>query len=354
MKDKIKVGILFGGQSAEHEVSCRSAEFVYRSIDRERFEPFLIGIDKEGRYHYLKGHEDSLLNCTWTEYVEDDRVCFSQGDQAFFMETGGEKVFLDVAFPVLHGPNGEDGKLQGLFEFTGLPYVGCNTISSAICMDKDMTKKLMAAEGISQVPYFCLYEEDENSDEDVATRASDIGYPVFVKPCNMGSSVGVSKVEGEEELFEAIAEAFKYDDKVLVEKGLDVLELEVAAFGKRNDFKLSTVGAIRPNETFYDYETKYLTNDAEFDIPAPLSKKEEEELRGMAKKAFRAAMCYGLSRIDFLMDRKDRKIYFNEINTLPGFTAISLYPKLMEFDGMGPMQLISGLIDLALERGGRL
>lgn len=350
MSKKRNVGILFGGQSAEHEVSCRSAKFIYESIDREKFSPFLIGIDKQGHYYHLEQRIESLSDCTWLDFVSEHKVCFSEGERSFFIEREEGIIFLDVIFPALHGPNGEDGKIQGLFEFTGIPYVGCDPISSAICMDKEVTKRIMKLEGINQVKYLCLYRGDEKMNEEIASFAEQIGYPLFVKPANMGSSVGVSRAENHEELLSAIDIAFEYDVKVIVEQAVNALELEIAAFGDRKNCNLSTVGCIKPHNKLYDYESKYLTNDADFYIPAPITKEEEEELKVAALKAFRAAMCYGLARIDFLMDKDTKDLYFNEINTMPGFTAISLYPQLMMFDGLTAEELITGLIESAFER----
>lgn len=350
MTKKLNVAILFGGQSPEHEVSCCSAKFIYESMDHEKFLPFLIGIDKQGYYYHIKEQLESLSDCTWLDHVTKERVCFSEGGASFFLESEGETIFFDVVFPALHGPNGEDGKIQGLFEFTGIPYVGCDPISSAICMDKEVTKRIMSLEDINQVEYVAFRREDFVDNKDVIVSAESIGYPLFIKPANMGSSVGVSKAENREELLQAIDIAFQYDSKVIVEQSVNALELEIAVFKDKKDCIFSTVGCIKPRNRLYDYESKYLTNAADFYIPAPISKEKESELRNMAKKAFRAAMCYGLSRIDFLMDKDTQEIYFNEINTLPGFTSISLYPQLMQFDGIEPKELVTRLIESALER----
>lgn len=350
MSEKRNVGILFGGQSAEHEVSCRSAKFIYENIDREKFVPFLIGIDKQGHYYHLEQKIESLSDCTWLDFVSRHKVCFSEGVRSFFIEKEEGVVFLDVIFPALHGPNGEDGNIQGLFEFAGIPYVGCDPLSSAICMDKEVTKRIMKLEGINQVEYLCLYRDEEKISEEIVSFVEQVGYPLFVKPANMGSSVGVSRVENYEELLIAIDIAFEYDVKVLLERAVNALELEIAVFGDRKNCTLSTVGCIKPHNKLYDYESKYLTNDADFYIPAPITKEEEEALKEIALKAFRVSMCYGLARIDFLMDKDTKDLYFNEINTMPGFTAISLYPQLMMFDGMTAEELITGLIESAFER----
>jgi len=346
---KQNIAILFGGKSEEHEVSCRSAKYIFENVDRDKYRPFLIGIDKLGNYYYMKEcNIEHLIDCTWTDFIETNEVCFSKGDERFTLQLQGEKIVFDVVFPALHGPNGEDGKLQGLMEFVNIPYVGCNSISSAICMDKEITKRLVGIEGVRQVPYVILHGGVVA--EEKLLEMEEIGYPLFVKPANMGSSVGVSKAENQQELLQAIRVASKYDDKVIVEKGIDALELEIAALGDGKDAYFSTVGCIKPRDIFYDYDSKYLTNDADFYIPAPISFEKETELREMARKAYTAMLCEGLSRIDFFMDKETQEIYFNEINTMPGFTAISLYPQLMDYDGVGAKELIGRLIDYAWKR----
>ncbi len=349
----MNVAVLFGGQSPEHEVSCRSAKFIYENLCREKYNAFLIGIDKSGNYYYLKENIDSLQNCTWMEFVENNKVSFSTGMERFVIETGEEKIKIDLVIPAMHGPNGEDGRIQGLMEFVGIPYVGCNSISSAICMDKEVTKRIMAEAGVRQVPYVAVCSYCEFDMVRLSERVSEIGYPVFIKPSNMGSSVGISKANNENELSAAMNKAFEYDDKIIIEKGVDAIELEVGALGNQNDFILSTIGCIQPRDVFYDYDSKYLTNDADFYIPAPISEEKREELLDMAKKAYSAALCEGLCRIDFFMDKNTQVIYFNEINTMPGFTAISLYPKLMKYDGIEASELLDRLIDLAVERSRR-
>lgn len=345
MNDKKNVAVIFGGVSPEHEVSCRSAAFVFSCINTDKYNPYLIGISKNAEYYFYNADISHLYE-DWEKYGKKNSVVFDIAQREFYIK-GENRIDIDVVFPVIHGPNGEDGKLQGALNCCGLPFVGCDVISSAVCMDKDVAKRLFVEAGLKIVPYFNI-EKKLNANH--LKQAEILGYPLFVKPANMGSSVGIYKVNDENELKKAVELSFKYDSKLLVEKAIDAFELETAALEYEEDVIISTVGEINLKKGFYDYKSKYETDDADFFIPAEITPEESETIKHMAKKAFHATCCKGLSRVDFFMDRNTRQIYINEINTMPGFTKISLYPQLMEFDGIPAKKLIDILIDNALKR----
>ena len=355
MEKKITVGILFGGRSAEHEVSLQSAKNVFDAIDRSRFEPVLIGIDKSGRW----------LLCDAARFLRnsDDPGKISlnpQGDAvALVPQSGGVLSFLggvsnssgniklDVVFPILHGPFGEDGTIQGLLKLAGVPFVGSGVLGSAAGMDKDIMKRLFRDAGISIGKFLAFRSHD--SIPPFAEITSALGNPVFVKPANMGSSVGISKANDEQEFRAALREAFQYDSKIVIEKFIKGREIECAVLGNENP-RASVPGEIIPTHDFYSYDAKYLDdNGAALAIPAKLDSGQQERIQELSVKAFEALSCEGLARVDFFLC-EDGNIIINEINTIPGFTKISMYPKLWEASGIGYAQLISRLIELALER----
>jgi D-alanine-D-alanine ligase len=397
MKKKLRIGILFGGRSGEHEVSLVSAASILKAIDRSKYEVVPIGIDKQGRW--LSGDEAQRLlgnNAAPVPLAADPDAEFAaaaavlrSGEPLSIPPLPASKLVvkslqvsaptelaqpvnpltaaLDIIFPVLHGTFGEDGTIQGLLELADIAYVGSGVLGCSCAMDKDAMKRLFAAAGLPQTPYVSLLRNDWRADPKRATRLIEksLTYPLFVKPANLGSSVGISKVHNRAELAPAIDLAASFDRKIVVEQGVGgpgvkPRELEVGVLG--NDApEASVVGEIVPNKEFYDYESKYADSEQPSIpiIPTKLSKAETRQIREMAVAAFRACDCAGLARVDFLMeparDSKGRKIkkpriLLNEINTMPGFTGISMYPKLWQASGLSYKKLIDRLIELALER----
>jgi D-alanine-D-alanine ligase len=387
MKKKLRVGILFGGRSGEHEVSLLSAASVLKALDRTRYEVVPIGITKEGRW-LVSGEAERLLAGEFpdssTLRAGDPQhtapaALLAKGEGVIVPPVPGgalvpferpaaalspaqEVLQMDVVFPVLHGTFGEDGTMQGLFELAGLAYVGSGVLGSATGMDKEVMKRLFSAAGLPITKHVTFLRNDwkKNPRKVVARLEAELKYPLFVKPANLGSSVGISKVHDRKELGPAIEMAAGFDRKIVVEQGVGgrgnrskmgkARELEVAVLG--NDEPIaSVVGEIVPGKEFYDYEAKYLSEGSQAIIPAKLTKQQSKQVQAMALDAFRACDCAGLARVDFLMEAGDSgRLYLNEINTMPGFTSISMYPKLWEASGVKYRDLITRLIELALER----
>ena len=371
MAKKLRVGILFGGRSGEHEVSLLSAASILKAIDRDKFDVTPIGITKEGRW-LAAGDARGLLEAGASVAPRH----FRAGDPettpgAKLLQEGMPTLLapepahssshavaaLDVVFPVLHGTFGEDGTIQGLFELAGIPYVGSGVLGSAAGMDKDVMKRLFAQAGLPIVKHITVLraEWEKSPRKTVAQIEATLRYPLFVKPANLGSSVGISKAHDRKELGPALKLAARYDRKLVIEQGVGgkkgrARELEVAVLG--NDApKASVVGEIIPGKEFYDYEAKYLSEGSVPIIPAKITPSEARKIREMAVSAFRACDLSGLARVDFLMEPDGkRRIYLNEVNTLPGFTQISMYPKLWEATSVSYKDLITRLIELALER----
>jgi D-alanine-D-alanine ligase len=393
MKKKLRVGILFGGRSGEHEVSLLSAASVLKAIDRTRYEVVPIGITKQGRW-LVSGDAERLLSGdfpdTGTLRAGDPQhtapaALLAKGQGVIVppmpAEEGGrggalvpferdassispthDVLQLDVVFPVLHGTFGEDGTMQGLFELAGLAYVGSGVLGSATGMDKEVMKRLFHAAGLPITKHvtFLRHEWQKAPKKVIAKLEAALKYPLFVKPANLGSSVGISKAHDRKELGPAIDLATGFDRKIVVEQAVGARgnrakmgkarELEVAVLGN-DEPKASVVGEIVPGKEFYDYEAKYLSEGSVAIIPAKLTKKQSQQVQAMALDAFRACDCAGLARVDFLLEAGDSgRLYLNEINTMPGFTSISMYPKLWDASGMKYRDLISRLIELALER----
>jgi len=378
--NKLRVGILFGGRSGEHEVSLLSAASVLKAINKDKYEVVPIGITKEGRW-LTDSHAERLLHgekesgrhlragdpqstpgaalLARGEAVIVPPVPQSHGLAPFESEAaaGQKGIDVDVIFPVLHGTFGEDGTIQGLFELADIPYVGAGVLGSAAGMDKDVMKQLFAGAGLAIVKHVTILRSQWEKDPKKASKLieSKLKYPVFVKPANLGSSVGISKAHDRKELGPAIEMAAGYDRKIVIEQGVGgkkkkARELECSVLGN-DDPQASTVGEIVPGAEFYDYNAKYLDEGSQLVIPAKLSKKQTKQLQEMAIRAFQAVDCSGLARVDFLMEPgANGKIYLNEINTMPGFTSISMYPKLWAASGLGYSDLIDRLIQLALER----
>jgi D-alanine-D-alanine ligase len=348
--------VLFGGRSAEHEISCVSARSVIDALDPETTEVVPIGITRDGSWHLLPGPPALPAETgRMTEIVAAAGAAVElavQSGNSELVAADGSRRPIDVVFPVLHGPHGEDGAVQGLLELAGVPYVGAGVLGSALGMDKAVQKALFVAAGLSVVPYQVVREPEWSEDpEGVAARAAGLGYPLFTKPATLGSSVGITKVHGSSELEAGMAEAFRYTRKALVEKGMEgIREIECAVLGN-DDPVASIAGEIVPTgHEFYDYEAKYLDeHGAQLLIPADLKPDVMEQVQRMAVIAFRAIDCAGMARVDFFL-RGDEEVWVNEINTIPGFTHISMYPKLWEASGLSYPKLIERLLDLALER----
>jgi D-alanine-D-alanine ligase len=370
MAKKLRVGILFGGRSGEHEVSLLSAASVLRAIDRDKFDVTPIGITREGRWlaatdanHLLNGDMSAVsrrLRAGDPDATPGAKL-LHEGIPTLLAPVPGPQgpqgKAIDVVFPVLHGTFGEDGTIQGLFELAGIAYVGSGVLGSAAGMDKDVMKRLFVEAGLPIVKHVTLLRADweKNPRKAVAQVEKSLRYPVFVKPANLGSSVGISKAHDRKELGPALTLAAKYDRKLVVEQGVGgkkarAREFEVAVLGN-DDPKASVVGEIVPGKEFYDYEAKYLAEGSVPVIPARLSRAETKKIREMAVAAFRACDLAGLARVDFLMEPDGKqRIFVNEVNTMPGFTQISMYPKLWEASGLSYTGLITRLIELALER----
>lgn len=342
---KKKVAILFGGQSTEHEVSRVSASSVLRNIDLSKYDLYPIGITKDGKWFEYTGSIDKIENGDWEK------------DEFYKAPNGQEILFnkeVDVVFPVMHGLYGEDGTIQGLCKLVGLPCVGPGVMASAVCMDKVYTKYLLEDFGIKQADYVVVnaHEYDKEKERLLQTIEDKLGYDVFIKPSNSGSSVGISKAHNRNELEVGLEKALVYDRKILVEKAINAREVEVAVLG--NDEPIAaTPGEIVPANEFYDYEAKYSNAESKLLIPANLSEDKLEFVRQEAIKIYKILDCAGMSRVDFLVDKDTEEVYLNEINTIPGFTKISMYPKMWQADGKAYRDLISELIELAVERNNR-
>ena len=356
---RIRVGVLFGGQSAEHSVSLASATSVMRALDPARYEVVPMGITRGG--HWLAGGDPLRALHSGVEAAAPTPEVAAPPGQALAvrpaartplaLEAARSLDTLDVIFPVLHGPNGEDGTIQGLLEVAGVPYVGSGVLGSALGMDKIVMKGLFTAAGLPVGPYVAVSRVDwERDPADVQARCeAALTYPLFAKPANMGSSVGITKIHEPSEFARALTRAARYDRRLVVEQGLDAREIECSVLG--NDHPVASVcGEIVPAREFYDFRAKYLDNDSALLIPADLSAAVAEEVRRLAVAAFQAIDAAGMARVDFFVARDDGRVYVNEINTIPGFTAISMYPKLWEASGLPYPALVDRLITLALER----
>lgn len=357
-KKHLRVGVLYGGRSGEHEVSLRSARSVMAAMDDERYTIVPIGIAKDGRWYMADGF--ASIDGGEAAAVAGREVALLPvpgigGVMAVDAAPGGgagEVVPLDVIFPVLHGPFGEDGTVQGVLEMANMPYVGAGVLGSSAAMDKEIMKHLFLRHGLPVLKYatFLRRRWEQQPDSVLDAIEEEFRYPVFVKPANMGSSVGISKASDRPGLAAAMDEAARYDRKIVVEQGLEhPRELEVSVLGN-DDPRASVVGEIKPGAEFYDYEAKYIADTSELVIPADLDEGTAETVRRMAVEAFQAVDCAGLGRVDFLASRDMEEIYVNEINTLPGFTSISMYPKLWEASGLPYHRLIDELIGLAFDR----
>ncbi len=351
---KLKLGVIFGGMSTEHDVSITSGTSVIKNLNKEKYEIYPIYIGKDGKwYEYSK--TVSKIDILQVGEEIDEKVLISNPIE-YLQE-------CDVIFPVLHGLYGEDGTIQGMLEILKKPYVGCKVLSSSICMDKAYAKIIFERAGINQAKYVYIKKENENyiyvdnnfSEENstlekIANIVEEkLSYPVFVKPSNSGSSVGIKKAHNKEELINSIKYAGEFDRKILIEENINGREVECAVLGNK-DAKASCVGEILPAEDFYTFDAKYKNAESRIVMPSEIPENISEEIRSMAVKAFKAADCTGLSRVDFFIENDTNRVIINEINTLPGFTQISMYPKLWEKMGVGYSDLLDKLIELALQK----
>ena len=347
MNNKKNGGIIFGGKSGEYDVSLLSAYNVINGIDKEKYDLTLIGISLEGKFYIYKGDVEKIKNNEWIDDSENLISEFSLFDDEIIKN-------IDIIFPVLHGQNGEDGRIQGLFEMMNKPYVGCEVMTSAVCMDKDIAKRVFKSVDIPVVDDVLVFNTDIESDkllnETIEKCEKNLPYPMFVKPVNMGSSVGISKAKDRQGLIDALKKAVQFDTKILVEKAINAREIEVAVLGNSHP-EASYPGEIVSCKEFYDYEAKYLSgDDSRIDIPAKVSDDIIEKIRTYAVRAFKAVGGSGLSRVDFFLDKDNGNLYLNEVNTLPGFTNISMYAKMWDYMGVKYSDLIDKLIDLGFER----
>ena len=372
---KLRVGVIYGGRSGEHEVSVASAASIIKHLDRGRYEPVPIRIEKDGRWTLADKTPTAISAADVIEQArlegarsirpgreahlvahpgEDTVLAIERGSDSRADATGAATVTgvgLDVVFPVLHGPYGEDGTVQGLLELANVPYVGAGVLGSAVGMDKAVMKTLFAARDLPVGPYSVVLRPEWNrSASAVISRiAGELGYPVFVKPANLGSSVGISKVKAPEDLAAALRLAAGHDRRVLIERAVVGIEIEVAVLGN-DDPEASIPGEIVPSREFYDYEAKYLDEGSKALIPAPLTASQAAEVQRLSIAAFRAVDGAGMARVDFLIAGESGEMYVNEVNTIPGFTTISMYPKMWEASGVSYTELVDRLITLALER----
>ncbi len=352
---KLNVAVIFGGKSNEHDVSVVSATHVIKSIPKDKYNVTCIGITKKGHWVKYIGDVDDIATGKWAEHP-DNIPCILSPDPLHkgFIVLGEDgrisQLKADCIFPVLHGKNGEDGTIQGLFDMSEIPYVGCDLISSANCMDKEFTHTILEAHGIKMAKWCSMLEcELDNLNQKCDEMESELTYPMFVKPANCGSSVGVSKVKNRDELKAGIKTAFSHDKKVIVEQGIVGIECECAVMGNEKPFA-STVGEIcSANDELYDYDAKYNDAASQTIIPARFSEDTINAIREQAVKAYKSIGCCGLARVDFFLS-ENNEIILNELNTLPGHTPISMYPKLMEHEGISFEQQEDKLIQLALER----
>lgn len=349
---KIRVAIIFGGRSAEHEVSIQSAKNVYNSLDKDKYEPILIGIDKQGRW-LLNQPAQLLLTASNPKLAKlnksSQEVSLIQKDRStkLIRVTDHQNVgSIDVVFPVLHGPFGEDGTIQGMLKLLNIPFVGPSVLGSALGMDKDAMKRLLNHAGIPTAKFLVFRKGDKFKFEDVKRG---MGLPFFVKPANLGSSVGISKVKNAKEFKKAVEYAFEFDSKILIEEYIKGREIECSILGNENPIA-SIPGEVIPTHEFYSYEAKYIDeNGAQLIIPAKLPKRTVKKVQDLAIKTFKTLYCEGMARVDFFL-KNNGEVVVNELNTIPGFTQISMYPKLWEASGISYPQLVDRLIQLALER----
>ncbi|MCK4744767.1 D-alanine--D-alanine ligase [Candidatus Parcubacteria bacterium] len=352
MEKKLKIGLIFGGKSAEHEVSIMSAKNIYGGLKLNRYKIILIGIDKKGCWRLVSKDcfQNIIKGLKKISDFENKKIAAIPQSNGEFMLLDNKKeiIKIDIAFPILHGPFGEDGTAQGMFKIIDVPFVGPDVLGAAIGMDKVLMKRILKEQKIP-IADFLYFTKNQKREINYNKIADCLRLPFFVKPANLGSSVGISKVNNQNEFQNAIDDAFKYDKKIIIEECVVGREIECSVLGNEEP-KASIPGEVKLNDEFYSYETKYISEDgAKTEIPAKLPADTIEEIKKMAVKTFKALDCEGMGRVDFFLT-KQNQIIVNEINTIPGFTAISMYPKLWEASGMPFKKLISELVELALQR----
>jgi D-alanine-D-alanine ligase len=352
VKKKIRLGILFGGRSGEHDVSLTSAASLINVLDPNKYEVVPIGISREGKW-FVGSAAGQLLPAVLKRGLPVTPSVDPRGPQMIPLGSrpSDSVASVDVIFPVLHGTFGEDGTVQGLLELAGIPYVGAGVLGSAAGMDKDAMKRLFRDASLPVIEWMLVLRSQWEKNASVLTRRirKEIGFPLFVKPANLGSSVGISKARNGKELDAAMALAASFDRKIIVERGIDAREIECAVLGNDQP-EASVAGEVVPVNEFYDYEAKYVKEGSELIIPARLTRRQQKQVQEFAIRAFQAVDCAGMGRVDFLLDRQSGKVWVNEINTIPGFTPISMYPKLWEASGLPYPKLVDRLVGLALER----
>lgn len=358
MEKKLRIGVIFGGRSGEHEVSLMSARSVLSVLDPQKYEVYEIGITHEGTWlsgsDVLKAFESNKMDDLYQVMVLPEP---NRGGQLYAIRSQNGKdslepvTNLDVIFPVLHGTFGEDGTMQGLLELADVAYIGAGVLGSSVGMDKILFKDVMRANNIPVVASVTVMRSEVQShmDEVIKQIEANLPYPVFVKPANLGSSVGVTKCRNRSDLYEGILEGAQFDRRILIERGVNGREIEVSVLGNEDPIA-SIAGEIRPCDDFYSYEAKYIDEGSELLIPAPIDEATMAKAREIAVRAYKAADCAGMARVDFLLDRDTNELYLNELNTIPGFTKISMYPKLWEASGISYPELVQRLIDLAFSR----
>lgn len=351
-----KILVLFGGVSSEHDVSTVSASSVMNNMSKDKYEIIPLGITKDGSWFKYTGDIKNLPEDKWLEDKENLVPAIISPDRKdhgiiTFGDDGIKKEYIDVVFPILHGKNGEDGTMQGYIQLSGIPFVGCDSVSSAVCMDKALTNIMTDAAGVPQAKWLQVntYEYGKRSEEILCEAEKKLGFPIFVKPANAGSSVGVSRATDRASLITAIEEAFKEDSKLVLEEGIDGQEVECAVLGNDEVF-VASPGEIVPCNDFYDFDAKYVAGTSKLNIPADVSEEKLDEVKEAAKKVYKFLGCSGFTRVDFFVRRSDGLVMLNEPNTIPGFTSISMYPKLMEHSGIPYSELIDRLISLAEEK----
>lgn len=348
--DKKVVAIIFGGQSSEHEVSKSSAQTIISALSEDSYFVLPIYITKDGKWFLYDGPHENIPHLNW-EKLATPVVLSPSADHRGILRLVGNKfklIPIDVAFAILHGKNGEDGSIQGLFQLANIPYVGSGVLSSAVCMDKTITKLIAQKHNIDIAEYLIFSKQDYEKDtEEILKKVRyKIGYPCFIKPANTGSSVGISKAKSKDEVVLGITDALTYDDKIIVEKGVFGRELECSVLGNHTP-KASNVGEVTYTDQFYSYDAKYNNSDSKTIVPASIPDDVSEKIRQLSIDVFKACGCKGLARVDFFLEAKTNKVIFNEINTLPGFTSISMYPMLWKSLGMSIEGLVQELISLA-------
>lgn len=348
--NKLKIAIIFGGCSSEYEISLQSAAAIISHMDKTRYKPILIGITRYGDWYYFKGDIQKIKSDLWYNSSDCIPAIFSPNRSelgiVLFENDKISRIKIDVIFPVLHGKNGEDGTVQGLFELAGIPIVGCGAMSSAICMDKDIAHRLVNAEGIAVPRYYAV---DNKTDSKIIFKyAEKIGYPLFIKPAKSGSSFGITKLSSKNDLLDAVKSAFKYDDKVIIEENINGFEIGCAIMGNKK-LTVGEIDEIELSEGFFNYNEKYTLQNSTIHIPARIDTDTSIKVKKTAKKIYRILNCCGFARVDMFISDKG-KIIFNEVNTIPGFTSHSRFPNMLKAVGMSFEQIIEEVIELAVKK----